>query len=183
MIAKCIYISQGLIRNFVIFLNSDLTSPCFYRSVNQVFNNSETKKKNAPIGAQSQLEKLKTDLLHKREASVEQGLVQDIQMIDKALSQVDTAIKEVALNQKITNSQAKLGQIRPATEKVIEAEEEAPKIISEKEAEHIKAIRSIQGQEILPGQQFASMDGREPSNVSYMKKNINGLFDLVALKG
>lgn len=32
------------------------------------------------------------------------------------------------------------------------------------------------------GKRFASMEGREPSNASYMKANIKGLFDLVATK-
>ncbi len=151
--------------------------------MSQVFHNSEASKKQAPVGAQSQLEKLKTELLTKRESSVEQGHVQDIQMIDKALEQVDTALKDVSLNQKIASSQARLGQIRPATESVSAEEVDTPKVISEKEAAHIRAIKSIQGQEILPGEQFASMSGREPSNASYMRNNINGLFDLVALKG
>ena len=150
--------------------------------VSQVFHNSETAQKPSPIGAQSQLEKLRTDLLHKREASVEQGQVQDIQMIDKALTQVETALKDVVLNQKIASSQARLGQIKPATQAINVQEKEAPKLINEKEAEQIKAIRSIQSKEISPGQQFASMQGREPSNISYMKTNIQGLFDLVALK-
>jgi len=150
--------------------------------VNQVNHNSETKKHHHGHGVNGQLEKLKTELLTKREVSVEQGHVQDIQLIDKALEQVETALKDVTLNQKIASSQARLGQIRPATESVTSVEIDAPKVINEKEAAHIRAIKSIKGTEILPGEQFASMHGREPSNVSYMRDNINGLFDLVALK-
>lgn len=167
---------------FFALLNLSLKAPCSYNNVNQVNHNSEIKQHHGH-GVNGQLEKLKADLLTKREASVGQGLVQDIHMIDKALGQVDKALKEVSLEQKITNSQAKLGQIRPATQKVDPEFSDRPKVISEKEAEHIRAIKSIQGKQIMPGEQFASMHGREPSNVSYMRDNINGLFDLVALKG
>ena len=118
--------------------------------MNQVNHNSETKQHHGH-GVNGQLEKLKTDLLAKREASVEQGLVQDIHMIDKALGQVDKALKEVILEQKITSSQARLGQIRPATQQVNQEFESRPKVISEKEAEHIRAIKSIQGKQIMPG--------------------------------
>ena len=150
--------------------------------MSQVSHNPEKSQQHSSIGAHTQLEKLKADLLHKRESSVESGHVQDIQMIDKALGQLETALKEVSLTDKISSSQARLGQIRPATESVTSEEVDAPKIISAKEAEHIRAIKEIQGKEIFPGEQFASMSGREPSNASYMRSNINGLFDLVNLK-
>jgi hypothetical protein len=135
-------------------------------------------------GPQGQLEKLRTDLLEKRQNSVEQGFVEDIHVIDKALGQVENALKEASLDQKITNSQARLGQIRTAVNEVSkpDAGHSHGATISAHEAEQIKAIKAIQGIELKPGEVFASMYGREPSNTSYMKTNIQGLFDLVALK-
>lgn len=152
--------------------------------MSQVFNTQDNKVQN-PASIHSQLEKLRTDLLTKRQNSVEKGLVSDINMIDTALGQVEKALEEVKLDQKITNSQARLGQVR-SSEQTAEVEETADAdsgVLSDWEVEQIQAIRSVQGQTIAPGQVFASLYGREPSNISYMKDNINGLFDLVALKG
>lgn len=153
--------------------------------MSQVFNTQDNKVQN-PASIHSQLEKLRTDLLTKRQNSVEKGLVSDINMIDTALGQVEKALEEVKLDQKITNSQARLGQVR-SSEQTAEVEETADAdsgsgVLSDWEVSQIQAIRSVQGQTIAPGQVFASLYGREPSNISYMKDNINGLFDLVALK-
>ncbi len=152
--------------------------------MSQVFNTQDNKVQN-PASIHSQLEKLRTDLLSKRQNSVEKGLVSDINMIDTALGQVEKALEEVKLDQKITNSQARLGQVRSSeqTAAVEETNDAEAGVLSDWEVSQIQAIRSVQGQTIAPGQVFASLHGREPSNISYMKDNINGLFDLVALKG
>lgn len=148
----------------------------------QIYNTHEGKGQ-SPTKVQGQLEKLREDLLTKRQTSVESGFVGDIHMIDAALGQVEKALEEVKLNQKIANSQARLGQVRSSGTTEEADEEIDPETITEYEAEQIMAIRSVQGEAIQPGQVFASMyGGREPSNVAYMQKNINGLFDLVALK-
>lgn len=135
-------------------------------------------------GPQAQLEKLRTDLLQKRQNSVEQGLVEDIHVIDQALGQVENALRESSLDQRITNSQARLGQIRTAVNPVTESDsaQEQNTVISQTEADQIRAIRGIRGVELQSGEVFASMYGREPSNLSYMRTNIQGLFDLVNLK-
>jgi hypothetical protein len=74
----------------------------------------------------------------------------------------------------LSQSQTQTAQARHAIQAV--------NSLTQQESNQIKAIRSIPSIAIKPGQRFASISGREPSNTSYLKNNITGLFDLVATK-
>jgi hypothetical protein len=127
-----------------------------------------------------QLDKLAHDLQQKKSSITEQG---QIKMIDAALEKVNIARQEAEVGQKIINNQARLGQynqVKPAVE--AQVVKQVSGVISDKEADQIIKIKSVPSAVIQPGQKFASMSGKEPSNISYMKTNIQGLFDLVELK-
>ena len=148
-------------------------------NVTQVFTNSDSNV-NPSNPKLDQLDKLRHDLEQKRSATTEVG---QIQMIDAALDKVNQARKEAEVGQKITNNQARLGQysnVEPAQQ--AQAIKQVSGVISEKEAEQITKIKAIPSQTLQPGQKFASISGKEPSNVSYMKTNIAGLFDLIDSK-
>ncbi len=137
----------------------------------------------------SQLEKLERDLhgkLQERRQSLSQtGTVTDIsedtqvQTIQQALSQVQQARAQV--DPRVTNHLARAGQFgsveQPTTQEV------SGESVNAREAAQIKAIRAVSGMALSPGQQFASLSGREPSYNSYMRDNIQGLFALTALRG
>ncbi len=137
----------------------------------------------------SQLEKLEQDLhgkLQERKQSLSQtGIVADIaedtqvQTIQKALSQVQEARAQI--DPRVTNHLARAGQFGNVEQP--EAQEVTGESVNAREAAQIKAIRSVSGMELSPGQQFASLSGREPSYNSYMRDNIQGLFALTALRG
>jgi hypothetical protein len=123
-----------------------------------------------------QLDKLAHDLQQKKSSITEQG---QIKMIDAALEKVNIARQEAEVGQKIINNQARLGQynqVKPAVEAQV------VKQVSGVISDQIIKIKSVPSAVIQPGQKFASMSGKEPSNISYMKTNIQGLFDLVELK-
>lgn len=123
-----------------------------------------------------QLDKLAHDLQQKRSATTEVG---QIQMIDSALAKVDQARKEAEVGQKIVNNQARLGQYSPVEPAVqAQAAKQVSGVISSKEAEQIVKLKSIGGPSLRPGEKFASMSGKEPSNISYMKANIAALHKL-----
>ncbi len=158
--------------------------------MSQVDNNSNVKPSVSNLQI-SQLEKLEQDLhgkLQERKQSLSQtGIVNDIQLaedtqvqtIKKALSQIQEARAQV--DPRVTNHLARagqLGQVEPQAIKEVSTDS-----INAREAAQIKAIRAVSGMELSPGQQFASLAGREPSYNSYMKANIQGLFALTALKG
>ncbi len=128
-----------------------------------------------------QLDKLRIDLEKKKNSLTETA---QIEMIDAALIKVDQARKEAEIGQKITNNQVRLGQynqVKPSLE--AETIKKVHGVISDREADHIIAMKAVSGYALKEGQKFASMSGKEPSNISYMKANIKGLFDLVELKG
>ncbi len=143
----------------------------------QVYNTSENKNLGNGSNKVAQLEKLENDLIAKKAATTEQG---QIAMIDAALEKVAGARKEAEFGNKITNNQARLGKYSEL-KKAIKTEtlQEEDEVITEAEAVEIARIRGIPSSAIQPGQKFASMSGKEPSNISYMKTNIKGLFDLV----
>lgn len=123
-----------------------------------------------------QLDKLAKSLQDKRESTTETS---QIQMIDAALEKVSVARQEADVGQKIANNQARLGQynqVKPAIH--TETTKQVQGVISDKEAQQIIKIKSIPSEVLQPGQKFASMSGKEPSNISYMKTNIAGLFEL-----
>tara|TARA_B100001989_G_C24372967_1_gene380345 strand:+ start:168 stop:626 length:459 start_codon:yes stop_codon:yes gene_type:complete len=127
-----------------------------------------------------QLDKLAHDLQVKKANTTEVG---QIQMIDAALEKVNQAREEATVSQKITNNQARLGQynqVKPAIQ--TQSSEPSQAVITDHEAQQIIKIKSVPSAVIQHGQKFASMSGKEPSNISYMKTNIQGLFDLVDLK-
>ena len=139
----------------------------------------------------SQLEKLEKDLhgkLQKRKQSLsETGIINDIQLaedtqvqtIEKALTQVREARAQV--DPRVTDYLARAGQFASVDQE--EIQEVSVDSINAKEASQIKAFRSVCGMTLAPGQQFASLNGKEPSYNSYMRDNIEGLFALTALKG
>ena len=136
----------------------------------------------------SQLERLERDLhgkLQERRQSLSQtGLVNDIsedtqvQTIQKALTQVQEARAQV--DPRVTNHLARAGQFGNVAQP--ETHEVSSDSINAREAAQIKAIRSVSGMELSPGQQFASLSGREPSLNEYTSKNKKGLFELIALR-
>ncbi len=128
-----------------------------------------------------QLDKLRIDLEKKKNSLTETA---QIEMIDTALAKVDQARKEAEIGQKITNNQVRLGQynqVKPALE--ADTIKKVHGVISDREADKIIEMKAVSGYALKEGQKFASMSGKEPSNISYMKANIKGLFDLVELKG
>ncbi len=137
----------------------------------------------------SQLEKLERDLhgkLEERKQSLSQtGTVSDIsedtqvQTIQKALTQVLQA--RAAIDPRVTNHLARAGQFGNVEQE--ETQQVSGDSVNAREAAQIKAIRAVSGMELSPGQQFASLNGKEPSYNSYMRENIQGLFALTALRG
>jgi hypothetical protein len=139
--------------------------------------------KSSGVGQVGYLDKLEEGLSKKLEQATAEGHVGDIQVIKKALGQVEAAKKDLVLSQKITNSQARLGQIRTAQSPSIETQSKpvSNQTLGEKEATMIQAIRSVPNATIGQGQRFNRMYGPN-SNTEYMKTNINGLFALMDLK-
>ena len=138
----------------------------------------------------SQLEKLEKDLhgkLQQRKQSLSQtGIVNDIQLaedvqvqtIQKALTQVREARAQV--DPRVTDYLARAGQFGATQAKP--HDELSVDSVNAKEVAQVKAIRSVSGMVLARGQQFASLNGKEPSYNHYMKENIQGLFALTALK-
>jgi len=143
--------------------------------VSNVYHQRETIKSQSAPGANSQLDQLRSALVAKRDSSVKAGHIKDIKVIDKALAQLDANSKNLSQTQAVAGSQAHAAQARQVINPV-------SGVISEKEALAIKSIRGVTSAAMPAGKRFASMEGREPSNASYMKANIKGLFDLVATK-
>ncbi len=127
---------------------------------------------------QTQLEKLHEDLQAKYASSVNQGLVDDLPPIQEAIIQVQSALDEVRLKQKITNSQAKIGNYR-GVEATDEAEASDDNLtISSAEAQQIQHFNSVASIALRPGERFTSVD----SHNHYMQTNISGLFSLMDSK-
>jgi hypothetical protein len=143
--------------------------------VSNVYQNRETIKKQNASGANPQIDKLRSALVAKRDSSVKSGHIDDIKTIDKALAQLDANLKNQPQTKKVENSQNKTAQARQEIQ-VVSA------VISEKESLAIKAMRSIPTMSLPTGRVFASISGREPSNTSYMKTNIQGLWALMNTK-
>ena len=143
--------------------------------MSNVYHQRETIKPQSAPGANSQLDQLRSALVAKRDSSVKAGHIEDIKVIDKALAQLDANSKNLSQTQAVAGSQAQAAQARQVINPV-------SGVISEKEALAIKTIRGVSSAAMPAGKRFASMEGREPSNASYMKANIKGLFDLVATK-
>jgi ElaB/YqjD/DUF883 family membrane-anchored ribosome-binding protein len=145
--------------------------------VSNVYHNQKTIKPQSAQGANSQVDQLRSALEAKLKSSTEAGLVQDIQVIKTALKKLDESSRNLSQTQTqaVAGSQVHAAQARQVINPV-------SGVISEKEALAIKSIRGVTSAVLPAGKQFASMEGREPSNASYMKANIKGLFDLVATK-
>jgi hypothetical protein len=144
--------------------------------VSNVRHHQEAIQKQVAPGANSQLEQLRSALVAKRDSSVQAGHVQDIELINKAIKKLDEESVKLSQTQQVSNLQDKTAQARQAIQAT------TPIIINEQAASNIKAIRSVPGIVLKSGQRFASIDGREPSNTSYMKTNIKGLWALVNTK-
>lgn len=143
--------------------------------MSNVYHQRETIKPQSGPGANNQLDQLRSALVAKRDSSVKAGHIEDITAIDKALAQLDANTKLQSQTQALAGSQVHAAQARQVINPV-------SGVISEKEALAIKSIREVTSAALPAGKRFASMEGREPSNASYMKANIKGLFDLVATK-
>lgn len=102
----------------------------------------------------------------------------EIKMIDDAIKKIDVARKEV------DPTQTKLGQYSQVKAAIkTQTPEEVQETISENEAKAIMAMKAIKIKNPLqPGQKFASMTGKEPSNISFVKDSIGALYDLVDSK-
>ncbi len=142
--------------------------------MSNVYHQRETIKSKSAPGANSQLDQLRSALVAKRDSSVKAGHIEDLKAIDNALAQLDANSKNPSQTQAVAGSQAHAAQARQVIN--------PSGVISEREASEIRRIREVEGQALPAGKRFASMEGREPSNASYMKANIQGLFDLVAAK-
>lgn len=148
--------------------------------MSQVFNTNETTNVNQSKSKIDELDRLHHTLINKKASTTEE---KHIKMLDDAIAKIEEARKEADIDQKITNNQARLGYYTQ-----VDGSQQAPAIkkvsgvITDQEADQITKIRSVPNAVIQVGQKFASMSGKEPSNISYMKTNIQGLFDLVNLK-
>lgn len=143
--------------------------------MSNVYNQREKIKSQSAAGANPQVDKLRYALEAKLKSSTEAGLVKDVEVIKTALNKLDESSKNSSQTQSVAGSQAKTAQARQVRNPVSD-------VISPEEALAIKSIREVTSVALPVGKRFASMNGREPSNASYMKANIKGLFDLVATK-
>ena len=143
--------------------------------MSNVYQKRETIKPQSVAGANTQVDQLRSALEAKLKSSTEAGLVQDIQVIQTALKKLDENSKNLSQTQAVAGSQAHAAQARQVIHPV-------SAVISEKEASAIKSIRGVISPALPAGKRFASMEGREPSNASYMKANIEALFHIVATK-
>jgi hypothetical protein len=143
--------------------------------VSNVRRHQEAIKKQNASGAYSQVDQLRIALVAKRDSSVQAGHVQEIELINKAIKKLDQESVKLSQTQKVSNLQDKTAQARQAIQ-VVSA------VISEKESLAIKAMRSIPTMSLPTGRVFASISGREPSNESYMKINIQGMWALMNTK-
>lgn len=141
----------------------------------------------APGGGQhAQLSNLESALVAKKAEMQDSGNTGHVAMIDVALQNVR---KELDVQRKSVSSQVRAGQYHTVdgsaetSEAVAKKAAPMPDTIPPKVAAQIAAIRGVAGKQLQPGQVFASVSGKEPSQTSHLKANIKGLFDLVALKG
>lgn len=143
--------------------------------MSKVYHQRETIKRQSVSGANSQLDELRSALIAKHDLCVKAGHIQDLTPINQALAQLDASSKNLSQTEAVAGSQAHAAQARQVINPVSD-------VISKKEVSAIKSIRGVSSEVIPTGKRFASMNGREPSNASYMRTNIKGLFDLVATK-
>ncbi len=137
---------------------------------NNVHNqNLQAHQGNGPAG---QLEKLREDLLQKREASVQEGLIEDIRVIDQALDQVDQAMAQSTQSSGIKVAEHR-ASIKTTTQSI---QEEQKHTISEAEA---KAISKFNVERYDVKGPFTNIDEYHKA----MKINKAGLFSLLAAKG
>ena len=137
-------------------------------------------------GHHKDLDNMEKMLLDQREQSVSSQNVEQIQRIDEALAQIDSArgkMLEKEQMQKVSDSQTRLGQVKTVKE-AIKTEQQAPipNSVSPQEAEQIRKIRQIQSYKLPKGHKFRSFNGREPSVYSHYKRNRDALFELQALR-
>ena len=111
--------------------------------------------------------------------AVETDIAQ-IAMIEQAMEKIDETRSKEAISHNISKSN--LGSYSVQEPVKAQAIQQVSGVITDNEAKQIEKIKSVQGVALAPGQKFASMSGKEPSNISYMKTNIAGLFDLVDSK-
>ncbi len=137
-----------------------------------------------------QLDKLEEDLLrklkHRQEHLNKTGLVTEldlakdshIQTINSAIGKVQKAREDV-LGQQVTNYLVGTGHIPQSKPDSVPTQVDA---VSDHEAVQLSRIRSVPRLDLVRGQQFASLSGKEPSYNHYMKTNIQGLFSLLDSK-
>lgn len=143
--------------------------------MSNVYHNQKTIKTQRASGAITQVDQLRSALIAKRD-TIQSGNVEEIQLINRALdalAQQDRKSKNPAQTQAVTESQAEVAQARQAINPV-------SSLINENNAKKIRSIRGVPGMALPPGAKFASMNEREPSYVSYIKTNIDGLFALAS---
>lgn len=127
---------------------------------------------------QTQLERLHKDLQTKYNSSVQNGLVDDLPPIKEALTKVQSALSDIKLKQKITNSQVRVGNYRNTNDPSETPSARGIEEISPTEARQIEAFNRVESIALIAGQKFTNMK----THSEYMKKNISGLFSLVNAK-
>jgi hypothetical protein len=137
--------------------------------VTRVYNNHEAIT-NSGDKKLDQLNTLANSLQGKRENATSQA---EVAMIDEALLKVADAREEHIKN----NPRFQANAFRPAIES-----DTATTLVSDLEQNQIAKIQAFKGLQILPGQKFASLNGKEPANYTFMKSNINSLFSLIDSK-
>ncbi len=144
--------------------------------MSNVRHHQEAIQKQVAPGDNSQLEQLRIALKKRLDEVTQTGHVEQINLVQKAIYQLDASQKNQPQTQtkELSQSQAQSAQAREAIQAV--------NPLTQQESLAIKAMRSIPTKPLPTGRVFASISGREPSNTSYMKTNIKGLFDLVATK-
>lgn len=137
------------------------------------------RKGKGPSETLAELNKLEAALMEQRGVATQQG---GIEKIDAALEQLNVA--KTAVQEKLSASKAKIVEERGSGPKIhvnpLDDEFEVP--ASPEATKNLKAIRSIGGQELAPGEKFDSINGHGKSYNSYMKANILGLGNLLELK-
>lgn len=144
--------------------------------MNKSVTNNQIQKK-SPAQLMTELDKVKEDLLAKRGSTTEVGEIADI---DAALEQVSTAQQTLA--PKIEKSKATITSERTEQNANFYGINPSPQL-SPRQHEQIAAIKNVQGASLKKGDVFSSLNGHGLANNDYMRKNINGLFELTALKG
>jgi hypothetical protein len=137
------------------------------------------KRGKSPSETLAELNKLEAALMEQRGVASKQG---GIEKIDAALGQLNEA--KSAVEEKIASSKAKIAEERDSGLRThvnpLDDDFEIP--ASPEATKKIKTINGVQGQGLVQGERFDSINGHGKSYNNFMKTNISGLNELLNLK-